>query len=91
VWGAKIPSVAKTGVKGDGLWRTFGVDGNAVETRLFGEKTNPSFIATFTSFDARGRKLAEFGAPVWGAKIPSVAKTGINGTALCEASGSTRG
>src|SRR5438445_2168046 len=38
--------------------------GNAVETRLFGDKTSPVFIATFTAFDARGRKLAEYGAPV---------------------------
>jgi len=52
--------------EGDGLWRTFGVDGNgnAVETRPFGDKTNPVFIATYTSYDARGRKLAEYGAPV---------------------------
>src|SRR5262249_21983436 len=48
----------------DGLWRTFRVDGNgnAVETRLFGDKTNPVSIDTFTSFDARNRKTAEFDA-----------------------------
>src|SRR5262249_5331077 len=51
----------------DGLWRTFGVDGNGnqVETRLFGDdRANPNFITTFTAFDARGRKTAEFGAAV---------------------------
>jgi len=52
----------------DGLWRTFGVDGNGnrLETRLYGDdRNNPGFIITFTTFDARGRKLAEFGAPVF--------------------------
>src|SRR5262249_32130810 len=50
----------------DGLWRTFGVDGNgnAVVRRLFGDKANPTPIVAFTSFDARGRKTADFGAAV---------------------------
>src|SRR5262249_17698221 len=59
----------------DGLWRTFGVDGNGnqLETRLFGDdRANPNFITTFTAFDARGRKTAEFGAavPVPGSPTP---------------------
>src|SRR5262249_13895185 len=40
----------------DGLWRTFGVDGNGnqLETRLFGDdRANPNFITTFIAFDAR--------------------------------------
>ena len=52
----------------DGLWRTSGVDGNgnALETRLYGDdRNNPNFITTFTTFDARGRKLAEFSARVF--------------------------
>ena len=47
----------------DGLWRTFGVDGNGsrLETRLYGDdRNNPNFITTFTTFDARGRKLSDW-------------------------------
>ncbi len=52
----------------DGLWREFGVDGNGrtLATRLFGEEGAPSFIATYTTVDARGRKTAEYGPPVAG-------------------------
>ena len=57
--------------EGDGLWRQFGVDGNGnvVETDLLGDRANPNYnpanaITTYTAYDARNRKIAEFGAPV---------------------------
>jgi len=63
---AKIASNA-----GDGLWRTYGVDGNGneVETNLLGDQGNPNYnpanaITTFTAYDARNNKIASFGAQV---------------------------
>jgi len=54
--------------EGDGLWRTFGVDGNGnvVETDLRGDHDNTNAIVTYTAYDARNRKVADFGAPVVG-------------------------
>ena len=64
--GYKIASNA-----GDGLWRQLGVDGNgnAVQTDLLGDRSNPNYnpanaITTYTSYDGRNRKTADFGAPV---------------------------
>ena len=57
--------------QGDGLWRQFGVDGNGntVETDLLGDRNNPDYnpanaITTYTAYDGRNRKVADFGAPV---------------------------
>lgn len=56
---------------GDGLWRQFAVDGNgnAVETDLLGDRSNPNYnpanaITTYTAYDGRNRKTADFGAAV---------------------------
>ena len=56
---------------GDGLWRTFGVDGNGneVQTNLLGDQANPNYnpanaITTYTAYDARNNKIASFGAQV---------------------------
>lgn len=55
--------------EGDGLWREFGVDGNGnvVQTDLLGDQSNTNGIITYTAYDARNRKIADFGAPVPGA------------------------
>jgi YD repeat-containing protein len=57
--------------EGDGLWRQYRVDanGNAVQTDLLGDRTNPNYnpnapITTYTAYDARNRKIADFAAPV---------------------------
>jgi YD repeat-containing protein len=56
---------------GDGLWRQLGVDGNgnAVQTDLLGDRSNPAYnpantITTYTAYDGRNRKIADFGAMV---------------------------
>ena len=56
---------------GDGLWRTYGVDGNGneVQTNLLGDRSNPNYnpanaITTYTAYDARNNKIAAFGAQV---------------------------
>jgi YD repeat-containing protein len=55
----------------DGLWRTFGVDGNGntVQINLLGDRSSAGYdpahpIITYTAFDARNRKVADFGAPI---------------------------
>lgn len=51
--------------EGDGLWRTFGLDanGNALETRLYGDKAATHYISTLVSYDGRNREVKTWGAP----------------------------